>query len=409
MKVLHLAREREGGAGIAAFRLVESLRHYTDIHAELIFRETLAGTAELPRLPLGYRALCRLETFALKYSHTSNAIFRSTGLVGNGIVPEINQSDADIVHLHWINGAFLSIFDIAQIQKPLVWTLHDSWPFCGTEHHPDILQNDLRWRYGYKKSNRLPDSTGLDLDKWVWLWKKYCWKKLKISFVAPSIWEANMLRQSALFNAIQCAVIPNGVNTDIFQPGDKIAARKKLQLPLDKKIILFGAAFVNAPLKGGHLLIEALNKLFTKMPNIMLVCFGNGKIDNAFVKSGISEMTLGSLQDTELLVAAYRAADVFICPSLIDNLPGTCVEAEACGVPVAAFRVGGIPDIVIRRQTGFLAEPYNIDDLCNGILYCLQNSEELGRKAREHAIIKFNYESVAKQFEALYKKVLKYA
>ena len=407
MKVLHLTKELHDGAGKAANRLVAALRKYTDIQADIADKTMIPGISDLAKFPLKYRALCRLETFALKHSCNSNPISRSTGLVGNGIVGAINKSDADIIHLHWINGAFLSIADIAKIRKPLVWTLHDSWAFCGTEHHPDVLQNDLRWKTGYRNSSRLTDSTGIDLDKWIWRWKKYCWQNKNITFAAPSNWESNMLSQSALFRNRQCFVIPNGVDTEVFTQGSQAEAREKLHIPLNKKVILFGAVSVNNPIKGYHFLQKTFAKLSEMIPDAILVCFGKANDETILQNTKLPVMDLGVLTSEEQLADTYRAADVFVCPSIIDNLPSTCIEAQACGLPVAAFDVGGISDIVKHKQTGYLALPYDTDDLFNGIYYCLENKNMLAETAVVNSSEKFNYKNFAVNYEKLYQQIMK--
>ena len=407
MKVLHLTKELHDGAGKAANRLVSALRKYTDIQADIADKTMIQGISDLAKFPLKYRALCRLETFALKHSYNSNPISRSTGLVGNGIVDAINKSDADIIHLHWINGAFLSIADIAKIQKPLVWTLHDSWAFCGTEHHPDVLQNDLRWKKGYHNSSRLADSTGIDLDKWIWRWKKHCWQNKDITFAATSNWESNMLSQSALFRNRQCFVIPNGVDTEVFTPGSQAEAREKLHIPLNKKVILFGAVSVNNPIKGYHFLQKTFAKLSEMIPNAMPVCFGNASDKTVLQNTHLPVMDLGVLISEEQLADAYRAADVFVCPSIIDNLPSTCIEAQTCGVPVAAFNVGGISDIVKHKTTGYLALPYDTDDLFDGICYCLENKNMLAESAVINSSEKFNYKKFAVNYEKMYQQIMK--
>ena len=401
MKILHLTTNPNGGAGIAVQRVSDALSRLSvdGLSVETCFKK------ELQAGKLSCRIKRRILHFLFSHSRTANPIFRSCGIFSAGMADEINNSDVDIVHLHWINQDFLSICDIAKIKKPLVWTLHDSWVVCGTEHYQDIIHNDQRWRDGYLKCSFPETSSGIDLDRWIWLWKKHCWKNLKVTFTAPSSWESSILTESALFKGVPCHTIPNCIDTDIFRPEDKNQAKTALGIDNNRKIILFGADYQNNPIKGVHFLIEALQKLRDK-DNLLLLCFGHNFDFKQFENTGIPVLNLGSRSGDKNLAEIYQAADVFVCPSIIDNLPNTCVEASACGVPVAAFNIGGIPDIVTHKETGYLAEPYSTDDLAEGIFYCLHNSNELGSKAREYAAARFNYESVAKQFEALYEKIL---
>lgn len=400
MKVLHLTTYPYGGAGIAARRISEAL------FSKGLSSRCRSKENDRQNLSLFYRIKVKLRSYLLmRLSRTGNPILRSGGISSAHIVDEINASDADIVHLHWINQDFLSIKDIAKIRKPLVWTLHDSWVVCGTEHYQDLMHGDLRWREGYLKTNFPETSSGIDLDRWVWLWKKHCWKDLKVTFTAPSHWEGAVLTESAIFKGKVCHVIPNCIDTKIFSPGNKELAKVKLGIDKNRKAILFGADYQNNPIKGIDFLIKALQKLKNK-ENLLLLCFGHNFNFKQFETIGIPVLNLGNRSGDENLAAIYQAADVFVCPSIIDNLPNTCVEASSCGIPVAAFNIGGIPDIVSHKETGYLAEPYSTDDLADGILYCLQNHDYLGVKAREYAADKFNYQCVSTQFDELYKKVL---
>ena len=406
MKVLHLTSVPNGGAFIAAKRIVDALNATMDVKAELWTHKEF-GTLLDPSFPhFSFRLKRKLKSLLHSCRTTSNPIFYSLGLSGSGLVKRINESDADIVHLHWINEQFLSIRDIAKIRKKLVWTHHDSWAFCGTEHYPNIPEGDRRYIEGYSRKNFPPTSRGLDLDKWIYLWKKHCWQDLSCTFTAPSHWEAECLEKSALFRSRNCFVIPNTLDMKIFSPGDKIEARKKWDLPPDKKILLFGAPSLQDIRKGGHLLLEALQKVFAEDPSCLLVCFGNGEITD-FTERGLECIGVGSLKEEKELALLYQASDVFICPSIIESFSNTCAESSACGVSVAAFRTGGITDVVLHEKTGFLAEPFQTDSLAEGILYCLQHQERLGKEARVHAQTHFAPEIVAGKFYALYREILR--
>ena len=405
MKIMHLSATSSGGAGIAAKRIVEAVNTYTDADAYLLTHKEFGTVPDCSAPPFFFRVKGKIESIVLSCCRTDNHIFHSLGMFGSGLVDFINHSDADIVHLHWINDQFLSIRDIAKIKKKIIWTQHDSWAFCGAEHHPDIVRGDKRFQEGYSSDNLLSGSRGIDLDKLIFLWKKYCWKDQKFNFSAPSIWEADLLKKSYLFHSCDCAVIPNCVNTDCFVPQDKTAARKKWDLPFDRPVILFGAVSLQDKNKGSQYLLEAVKKLNKSIPDFLLVCFGKGDME-IFTEQGIDCITVGSVHKDEQLSSLYNAADVFVCPSIVENLPNTCVEASACGIPVSAFRTGGIPDVVQHQETGFLASPFDTGELAEGIGYCLAHKDTLGAEARKHVLKNFSMPVAGEKFYKLYEQIL---
>jgi len=404
-----------GGAAIAAYRLAHALhnaghqvtlgvadkRTASPLVKDLSFKRTFFQKVQK-------KLRSKYEGFLTKYFTTSNKIQHSLNLYSKINIKNINKSDYDIVHFHWIANDTISISDIARIKKPLVWTMHDSWPFCGAEHHPNILENDTRFIAGYTKQNK-PDTTrGFDICKIIYDLKKRYLQKLPIHFIAPSRWEGDWLKKSALFKHHKCTVIPNIIDRDIFYPvADKNLGKKLFNIPIDKKIIGFGAAYDIDDLKsvkGGFYLLEALKKI--KNPeNYHLVIFGPAsQTFTAEVK--IPAFYTGYIASPVILATIYNCCDVFVCPSIIENLPYTCLEAICCGVPVAAFNTGGIPDIVEHKYNGYLAEPFDTDDLHRGIMYAFDNLKNLSENCIKKAEKDFNIKNTAQKHLEVYKKVL---
>jgi len=258
---------------------------------------------------------------------------------------------------------------------------------------------------GYSNRNYPATSSGIDTDKWIWRWKKFCWKKLKINFVAPSTWEAISLKQSMLCGKYPCKIIPNCLDTELFKPLSKKALREKLQLPHDKKIVLFGAANLNDPIKGMPYFHAAVKELTDRRNDLHLLTFGS--ISGNEKKWGTDITHAGVIADPVKMAELYNIADVFVCPSVIENLPNTVMEAISCGVPVTAFHVGGLPDLIRHKEYGYLATPYDIHDLAAGIEWSLNASEEAGRKARNHALQSFTEHTVISAHINLYQLILK--
>lgn len=339
---------------------------------------------------------------------TTNNILHSKNHTSSINVKSLNKSDYDIVHLHWINFDFISIEDIGKITKPIVWTLHDGWTYCGAEHHPNFFENDNRFIEGYSKANKPKSTKGPDICRITWNRKKKAWKNTYFVFISPSKWNADRLKTSKLFHNSKCTVIPNIIDQSIFKKLDQQTVRTALGLPQDIKIIGFGAAYdinTDKSIKGSRELISALSVLKSQR-NFHLVVFG--PYSAAFQNSINSPCTfMGKIDSPQIVCAIYNSLDVFVCPSIMENLPTTCIEAQFCGIPVTAFDVGGIPEIIKHKETGYLAKPYDIDDLANGIKYCIENKEVLSKKAIKLSSLKFDNDIITKKHISLYEEVLK--
>jgi glycosyltransferase involved in cell wall biosynthesis len=285
--------------------------------------------------------------------------------------------------------------------------MHDSWVFCGAEHYPNILENDHRFATGYTCKNKPKTTSGTDICRKTWKRKKKAWLGCRFNFISPSNYEKDSLVVSALFHNAECTVIPNIIPDAVFRPLDKNVVRNLYQIPSNKKIIGFGAAGgINdkKDIKGGYFLLKALEKI-KSYDDFYLVVFGD--TDNSFVDGvKIPVFTTGFISNPYILAGLYNLCDVFVCPSIIENLPSVCIESLFCCVPVAAFRTGGIPDIVEHIKTGYLAEPFDTDDLYKGILYCIDNYKILSENSMIKAKKYFNNEDIVKKHIDLYKNVL---
>lgn len=373
MKILILSNNNMSGAGRAADRLHKAfLAEGQDSHLWLNSGIASTSTTVVNRginkyfrlfLSVSSSKVLKLQRSEIKYP-------RSLSLFRSRLVDKINSSDFDVVNLHWVNGEMLSVRDISRIKKPIVMTLHDMWAFCGAEHYsPD--GPDARWRSGYTRQNRLPTDSGLDLDRFTWNRKKLLWKK-PFQLVCPSNWLADCVRNSALMGNWPVTVIPNPIDFNTYKPWPKSIAREMYGLPADAKIILFGALGSDGDgRKGQDLLLATLNHLKKKnLPNCHLAIFGQSKPAKE-PEIGFPIHWMGHKSDDLSMALFYSAADVMVVPSRMDNLPQTATEAQACGCPVVAFRVGGLKEILDHGLTGNLAEPFNVTRMADGICECL--------------------------------------
>lgn len=412
MKILILnAADSGGGAAIAARNLaVELNRMHIDIELWVIKKTSELAFIKQQKVRKKGRIIQILDKASrlLKTTFKStNPILHSENLKSKVSIEAINNSNFDLVHFHWINHDMISIEDIAKITKPIVWTLHDSWVFCGAEHHPNFIENDRRYIEGYTSKNMPVRTRGGDICRRTWERKLKSWKNQKFNFISPSIWLKERLQESYLFKNAECHVIPNIVPQSMFYKRSKESCREAIGLDRKKIIIGFGAAdgiTEQHSIKGGKLLIEALKKL-TSIENVELLVFGSA---SAEFSNAIHMKTFytGFIQSSQVLAAIYGALDVFVCPSIIENLPTTCIEAQLCGVPVTAFHVGGIPEVVEHKITGYLANPYDTGDLAKGMEFCFSNNEKLSKAAEYSSRKKYDRQTIIKQHIELYEKVL---
>ena len=410
MKVLLINyTDAGGGAAIAALRLVNALNE-NGVYARLGVKVKKTSSPYVFELPqkkrsfftkLARKISSRLNRYFFRFE-TTNGILHSTNFKSDTDINWINSSEYDVVNLHWIIDT-VSIRDITQIKKPLVWTMHDSWPCCGAEHHPNLAENDTRYKDGYLKRNKPKTTNGTDLCRKVWNQKKKYLSNKEIVFTAPSTWEHGILKASSLFWNRQCWIIPNIIPESVFYPRNRQAIRQAFNIPEDKTVIGFGAAYdIDNPksMKGSFYLLEALKKLSNPEKYFLLVF---GPAGEAFTsRISIPFFASGYISNENILASLYSACDVTVNPSLIENLPTICLESLFCGVPSVAFDTGGTKDIVIHKETGWLATPFKAEELAEGIEWCTEHKEELSENCLKKAERDFNNRKIAEAFTACF-------
>lgn len=413
MKILIVnSNDNEGGAARSAFRLAEGLSNH-NIETTLLVQNKRTGVYFVDGPHNNFRRAVgllrpKLDRIPLYLYGGLKNIPWSTSLISNRhIRNKIFKSDYDIVNLHWINGGFLSINDVYKIDKPIIWTLHDSWPFTGGCHIPYDCDQ-------YRSScSRCPQlNSSINISKLIFKQKKKLIEK-NITVVTPSNWLANKAKESYLFKNCKIQVIPNGLNTKLFKPIAKVEAKKILGLPLDKKIILFGAVnSINDTNKGFQYLKKAFDELATShnVNTFELVVFGASKPKEP-INFKFKTRYLGKVYDELSMAIIYSAADVFVAPSKSENLPNTVMEALACGTPCVAFDVGGMSDLIKHKENGFLAPPFDSAELSRGIKWVLsedstERRDKLIRNARDTIRSHFDIEVISRKYLELYSEIL---
>ncbi|MBJ6751681.1 glycosyltransferase [Geomonas anaerohicana] len=423
IKVVHLSHTNFGGAGKAAYRLHQALclsgvdstmivlnRKGDDPTVRAIPHGKVEGTIDCPMLyPPNVAYSQRVWTYWCEkiYSypnrHKAIEIFTDDySEVELHCAREIQE--ADIINLHWVPG-LINWHNAATAfrGKKVVWTMHDMNPFTGGCHYAGSCTNFLR---ECGSCPMLGSQDPADISHEGWQAKMAGYRQLDLHPVAPSRWLAATASESSLLSPFPVRVIPNGFPTGVFRPfARRDEVRRGYGVPEGAKVVLFGAENLANERKGFIYLLEALRGLSGE--NLVLAVFGmlQEELRNQL---NLPIINLGYVEEEETLAALYSMADVFAIPSIEDNLPNTVVEAMLCGVPVVGFDVGGIPDMVLHRETGFVAPARDVKALADGIRWTLFHPEAqgMGEKARQRAFATYSLEAQAAHYSALYRELM---
>lgn len=403
MKILHVnTNDINGGAARAAYRLHNALLEQGVSSQMLVQLKSSSDPTIIGPNSIKDKFLSRIrpvvDSFPLrKYKNIGSSLFSPSWLPFSNIIDRINILNPDVVHLHWVTGGMLRIEDIKKINVPIVWTLHDMWPFTDGYHYDTRFSTEISLSSG---ENKIP------LQKSIFRRKLSTYKSIEhLTIVGVSKWIYDCSKKSALLSDKTHTIIPNPINTKTYSPFDSVYARELFNLPQDKKLILFGAIGATSdPRKGFKELCEALSFISS---DYELVIFGVDKPQTVDLFKQKSNY-IGYLNDDYSLRALYSACDVMVVPSLLEAFGQTASESLSCGTPVVAFGATGLLDIVEHKKNGYLAESYSTKDLSNGIEWILSNDnyKSISTYARNSVLKKFKSDLVAKKFIDLYHKIL---
>lgn len=411
----------QGGAALAAYRLHRGLREIGE-DCRMLVRHKASADDKVFRVFPQNQTETTDEDFFLSTviqnhyidSHRtdiSNTMFTLPypGYDITGLPP---IQEADIINLHWVAGyqSPITLQRLFQLSKPVVWTLHDQWAFTGGCHYS---AGCAKYRRDCSSCPQLADDP-FDLPASILQDKLALFAQANLTLVTPSRWLASCVRESVLFKGLRVEVIPNSLDTEFFSPQPKAEAKKDLGLPRETVTLLFGAIDGAEKRKGFQELLTAVRnglaipdfRTLVERGQLKILCFGYP--DSALEQAGLPVIALGYLDSPEKIRTAYSAADLFILPSLEDNLPNTILEALSCSTPVVAFAAGGIPEVVTDGVNGKLISVGDSHKLAQAILSLVFHPEErdlMGRNGRNLMVEQYPLPVQAKRYKSLYQEL----
>lgn len=372
-----------GGAAVACRRLMKALLQ-SGIEVRMLVRDKQTADDRVTAISARWQ---KAVERVMMLPFTGFSWRRSWTVDVNWFGKDITRCEAfqwaDVIHLHWVNQGFLSVTDIARIVrsgKQVVWTMHDLWP--------------LESIYHYEQPMKMPW-----LETQTMRRKQNAYAGCGVRFVTCSRWLMNQVADSPLLMGNTISSIPNPIDMTVFAKKDQQAARKRLGLPAEGRIVLFVSQKLTDERKGARYFIDAVNRLGRDVTVAVLGSHG----DEIARAVNTDSVALGYVSDQDRIVDVYNAADVFVLPSLNDNLPNTIMEAMSCGTPCVGFDIGGIPEMIDHLENGYVARVRDVDDLTTGIRYVLENHDRLATESVGKVRREYDNEAIAKRFIEVYK------
>lgn len=377
MKVVHLQYHSES-AGKQALRLHQAFLDngiestVLSLYGEQSHENRVSALGRKARIVSTVDS--KLQNYLVRKSDKQLGLF-SYPILGTDVSAHQYVVEADVIYIHWVLFGFLNISNLrklAQLNKPIVFFMHDMWTITGGCHYSFDCE---RYSAGcgfcpLLSSNKKNDMSSALFRKKMKLFAAYS----NLFFVTPSKWLYECAKQSLLTKDKPLFLIPNLVDNRIFKSFDSHIAKDLLDLDRNEIVIAFGAVSVGSPYKGWSYLQKALDILRTRAvaEDITVLIFGSGY--NKEIADSIPFKTkfMGYMKDDYSMNLIYNAADVFVAPSLAETFGLVVLEALSCGTAVVAFDVGGIPDLIMHKENGYLAKYKDPEDLAEGIEFCIR-------------------------------------
>ena len=421
LKVVHVCwADDRGGAFIGARRLHEAFLKspWFDSHLLVLHRYS----ANVPNVHLinrgrfVRRVYSSVSKLLRRISSSENNTTRSFNVIATGLHKQVNSMNPDVVQFHWVGNDTISLWEMKWIKAPIFWKLPDFWAFSGCAHYPPPGFETI---YGNPSavSKGLPyEHSWINLEWYMMLLKRQLFKNFYMTFVGPSRWIKERVKESWVFGHCNAVHILNPINTDVWRPlsyEKRAEVRQQYGFEESDFIILF--ASMNAmsdERKGFHYLKRILSIVSGKVDSTKraIKCGVIGGSGPAFEIGSIVCKPLGTSYDENVLAEIYSTGDVFAFPSVMENAANTVKEATCCGLPCVAFDIGGNPDMVEQGVTGCLIQPYDVEEFALGLIGYYELESQLLSNARnkvsEIARSKHSQAVAAEKYRDLYSATL---
>ena len=377
MNILHISfSDGNGGAAIAALRLHEAMSS-SNIESRMLVFDKTNKQSTIFQLNTRWNKKIN-QVYHNTFYRITKYVFKplyafELGLVGSKISKSSLVKWADVIYIHWCGFSFLSIKEIQCIlktNKTVFLYMHDMWYITGGCHHSFECK---KYETGCNNCHLIQRKFFSNIVSSVLRRKIKSWNYNNLAVITPSNWLGTCTKNSLLFQYKNIHIIPNLIDSKIFKPLNRTFAKEILNLDVNKFYICFGAIGGSQnKFKGWSYFVEAL-KYVEKSDNIEIILFGGYILDEEIKKIPFKVHQLGHLFDKYTLAAMYSACNVYILPSLAENLPQTMMEALSCGAVGVGFNIGGMPDLIKHKQTGYLAKYQDSRDLGEGINWAKNN------------------------------------
>ncbi len=382
MRIVFLSySDFKGGASIAAYSIFKAIKkkNIFFLTVEKKFKKSISIFSYFKKLCI-YKF--RIIEKILIFLFNERKFHQSLNIFNTFISNKIENYNPDIINLHWINRSMISLNEINNLRSKLVFSLHDMWYFGSTQHY-------------FTK-----EKTKGFISKYCWNIKKKIIYKKNVFFIAHNKWMFDQIvkRHPKLKNKIY---LSNNypVDTNLFKPRNKIYLRKKYNLPIDKKIIFFSAQDIGDERKGFKYFMKIVKKL-SNNKNLFFLSLGGNEVNTEIYENYKHINFISNKRSSEL----YSLSDIFLCTSIIDNLPLTILEALSSGNLVISFDNGGAKNIL--KNVGYVFKISNI----NNLIKLIENLDQklINKKSiqsRKFAKKNFNKKIIAQNYERIFKEI----
>ncbi|MGE5340254.1 MAG: glycosyltransferase [Candidatus Omnitrophota bacterium] len=418
MKIVFInLKDIEGGAGIAAYRLSQGLERYFHTENYFIVGKKLSSDARVfPTIDSPSETVREVKLFI---EFMTNKLLNRLGLQyvyfpfsTRFILKKVNELKPDVISLHVTHGGYFKTSLIRDLSRlaPVVWTLHDMWPFTANAAHTFGDESWKQLKSGSHETAIYPH-IGWNTGKWLLKRKKNIYKNANIRMIAPSQWMADQARQSPVFENKPIHRITHGLDLDFFKPLDKTSCKKALHLDANARVLMFSSAddLEHSPWKGGQLLIDILTAIDSKIQGkhrLEVLVLGKGRLSGLQHLKNLTLHPIGHFHSETLIRTLFCASDLFIYPTRADSLGLVLVESIACGTPCITFAIGGCTDVIQNGISGYLIEPFDTNLFADKAVELLNDPETrdaLSRSARSYAETHFGLKTMAEKYHEIFK------